>query len=206
MYCCRPRGLCVTCTLCTVADQEVCVSRVLLVLFQTKRFVYHVHAVYCCRPRGLCISCPPCTFSDQEVCVLRALCVLLQTERVVYLVSSVYCFRPRGLCITSTLCTVADREGCVSRVLCVLFQTKRAVYHVHSVYCCRPREEDPGQYEQWTEGGWMFMDCNWPVNSGLIWNQDLCRCDWGPNRIIAQPDLNSESDPSLTSTVSLILM
>ena len=67
---------------------------------------------------------------------------------------------------------------------------------MHSVYCCRPREEDPGQYEQWTEGGWMFMDCNWPVNSGLIWNQDLCRCDWGPNRIIAQPDLNSESDPS----------
>ena len=49
----------------------------------------------------------------------------------------------------------------------------------------------------------MFMDCNWPVNSGLVWNQDLCRCDWGPNRIIAKPDLNSESIPCLTSTVSL---
>ena len=52
----------------------------------------------------------------------------------------------------------------------------------------------------------MFMDCNWPVNSGLVWNQDLCRCDWGPNRIIAKPDLNSESIPCLTSTVTAFLV
>lgn len=54
----------------------------------------------------------------------------------------------------------------------------------------RPRNGSSGQYEQWTEGGWLLIDCNWPVNSGLVWSQELCRCDWGPERIIAQPDLN----------------
>ena len=77
----QTKRLCISGPVCTVADQGGCVSRVLCVLFQTKRAVYHVHSVYCCRPRGLCISCPLCTVSDQEGCVSRALCVLLQTER-----------------------------------------------------------------------------------------------------------------------------
>ncbi|KAK7102850.1 uncharacterized protein [Littorina saxatilis] len=50
-----------------------------------------------------------------------------------------------------------------------------------------------GQYEQWTETGWVEMDCNWPVNAGLVWSQQHCRCDWGPNRVIAKPDLNGVS-------------
>nr|KAG5711261.1 hypothetical protein BaRGS_005958 [Batillaria attramentaria] len=47
---------------------------------------------------------------------------------------------------------------------------------------CRPGDE-PAQYQQKTqEGVWVTLDCNWPAYSGLVWSQDLCRCEWGPNR------------------------
>lgn len=50
---------------------------------------------------------------------------------------------------------------------------------------------------QWTESGWMERDCNWPADAGLVWNQELCRCDWGPHGTqLGRSRVNSESHPT----------
>ncbi|KAK6177331.1 hypothetical protein SNE40_015453 [Patella caerulea] len=40
---------------------------------------------------------------------------------------------------------------------------------------------DPSKYERFSENGWVEEDCNWPFYTGLIWDQENCRCEWGPN-------------------------
>ncbi|PVD25311.1 hypothetical protein C0Q70_15811 [Pomacea canaliculata] len=37
-----------------------------------------------------------------------------------------------------------------------------------------------GKYEQRVNEKWIVRDCNLAV-SGLVWNQTMCRCEWGPD-------------------------
>ena len=80
-------------------------------------------------------------------------------------------------------------------ILCItrMINQYHCYYSDNSSNLFRPKEGNPGQYERWTEGGWILMDCNWPVNSALVWDQDLCRCDWGSERIVPIPNLDGKA-------------
>ncbi|RUS76803.1 hypothetical protein EGW08_015421 [Elysia chlorotica] len=47
--------------------------------------------------------------------------------------------------------------------------------------------KDPAVFERWSDGQWVAEDCNWPFYTGLVWTQEACRCEWGPNRTLAMP-------------------
>ncbi|GFR87700.1 hypothetical protein ElyMa_000752600 [Elysia marginata] len=50
-----------------------------------------------------------------------------------------------------------------------------------------PTCQDAAVFELWSDGQWVAEDCNWPFYTGLVWRQDTCRCEWGPNRTLALP-------------------
>ena len=60
--------------------------------------------------------------------------------------------------------------------------------------CYRKAGGGAGQYEQWTEYGWVAMDCDWPVPAGLEWSQDECRCVWGERRLLPTYNMNSKQN------------
>ncbi|XP_046356554.1 uncharacterized protein LOC124135323 [Haliotis rufescens] len=46
----------------------------------------------------------------------------------------------------------------------------------------QPHPENPSMYARKTDNGWITEDCNWPFYTGLVWDQNTCRCEWGPDR------------------------
>lgn len=48
-----------------------------------------------------------------------------------------------------------------------------------------------GKYEQRVNDKWIVRDCNLAV-SGLVWNQTMCRCEWGPDGDASLLDFDRE--------------
>ncbi|ESO84328.1 hypothetical protein LOTGIDRAFT_168772 [Lottia gigantea] len=61
----------------------------------------------------------------------------------------------------------------------------------------------PSTYERLGEDGWIQEDCNWPFYTGLIWDQDNCRCEWGPNPSF--PEIIDHSNVFVPATCLLML-
>ncbi|GFO42894.1 hypothetical protein PoB_006939900 [Plakobranchus ocellatus] len=42
-----------------------------------------------------------------------------------------------------------------------------------------PEGNSPGSFQQFVNDAWVTRDCS-PSAAGLVWDQDICRCVWGP--------------------------